>query len=322
MASFPNLSHQEVWDLAFYVASLRHPSLEKDPQSLVAQFQLLGKTPLKTLAVSTDEDLWRSNQNEKKPEEKEGLLGALRNLPPKKSQADFSAARRSLQKALEEKKAGRIAESKHEALKAYLEGVEPLEAPLRSKGPALVSGIEQKMAQLRVLLEGEASYEASTQAAKELERLFDRGEDLLAQNSSPWFIFLMAASILLREGFEAILIIVAILGVLRALKQRKAALWVHGGWIVALLVGFLLWVASTWLIRFSGAQREIMEGMTSLLAFLVLLYVGFWLHNKTEIHRWTAFIDGRTREALAAGNLPTLPFFSFAATIGEALERV
>jgi high-affinity iron transporter len=50
-------------------------------------------------------------------------------------------------------------------------------------------------------------------------------------------------------------------------------------------MGGLVWIFSGWILTISGAGRELMEGITSLVAVLVLLYVGFWLHSKTEIHR-------------------------------------
>ena len=75
------------------------------------------------------------------------------------------------------------------------------------------------------------------------------------------------------------------LGVLRVGGERRAKLWGHGGWVGALLMGGLVWIFSGWILTISGAGRELMEGITSLVAVLVLLYVGFWLHSKTEIHR-------------------------------------
>ena len=41
-------------------------------------------------------------------------------------------------------------------------------------------------------------------------------------------------AILLREGFEAVLIIIALLGVIRASGTKSAHKWVHGGWMAAL----------------------------------------------------------------------------------------
>ena len=323
MAPFPNLSDQEVWDLSFYIASLRHQKTRDGltPSELNSYKTLLSTTPLQVLATSTDRDL-ETREGGKTLEEQKKILSVLRSPPSKKSVMNFIVAREGLARSLEEYREGRPSQAKQEALKAYLEGVEPLEAPLRAKSPPLVAQIEGKMADLRTQFDGGRPYGEASQTVAALSGLFEKGEVLLQEGSSLWFMFLLSSSIILREGFEAILIIVAILGVLRALGQRRAALWVHGGWLAALSLGFIAWFVSSWLIRLSGAGREMMEGLTSLFAVAVLLYVGFWLHNKTEIHRWTAFIDGRTRSALATGNLASLAFISFAAVFREAFETV
>ena len=60
---------------------------------------------------------------------------------------------------------------------------------------------------------------------------------------SPWVSFFAAVAVLLREGFEAVLIILALLGVIRAAGAKQAARWVHGGWMTALLLGAVAWVS-------------------------------------------------------------------------------
>ena len=72
----------------------------------------------------------------------------------------------------------------------------------------------------------------------------------------------------------------------------------------------------------SGAGIEILEAVTSLLAVMVLLYLGFWLHNKTEIHRWKSFIHGKVKKALEGSNLFGLASLSFIAVFREAFETV
>ena len=65
-----------------------------------------------------------------------------------------------------------------------------------------------------------------------------------------------------------------------------------------------------------------MEGGIALFAVVVLLYVGFWLHSKTEIHKWKEFIDVRVKHALNGGNLFGLAAISFFAVFREAFESV
>jgi len=147
---------------------------------------------------------------------------------------------------------------------------------------------------------------------------------LQTKHNSPWFDYIMAASILLREGLEAFLIILAILGVINALGDKKAALWVHGGWILAVLFGVVAWFFTDWIISigFGPVHRELLEGGVSLVAVVVLLYVGFWLHSKTEVNKWKEFIDVRVKNMLKGGNLVGLASIAFFAVFREALESV
>jgi len=67
---------------------------------------------------------------------------------------------------------------------------------------------------------------------------------------------------------------------------------------------------------------EFMEGIISLVAVGVLLYMGFWLHSKTEITRWKSFIDDRVNSAIENKNLLALGLMSFVAVFRESLETV
>ena len=72
----------------------------------------------------------------------------------------------------------------------------------------------------------------------------------------------------------------------------------------------------------SGAQRELLEGSTSLVAVLVLIIVGFWLHKHSEIGRWTKFLKEKVQSAVDAKNLFGLASIAFLAVFREAFETV
>src|SRR6185503_20446670 len=105
----------------------------------------------------------------------------------------------------------------------------------------------------------------------------------------PGAAFASAFLILLREGLEAILVLAAIIALLVKSGRRDALPWVHGGWIIALLLGGLTWWIASYVVRISGATREMTEGVTALVAAAVLLYVGFWMHSKSQASRWQTF---------------------------------
>ena len=65
----------------------------------------------------------------------------------------------------------------------------------------------------------------------------DEAEAALLEESVGWWSsFLGAFTILLREGLEALLVVVAMIAFLRKAERQDVMVYVHGGWIVALLV--------------------------------------------------------------------------------------
>lgn len=324
MASFHTLSDKEVWDLAFYVISLRHSQTKKN-QDLE---EVLARKPdlLKQVATASDEKLKTLFSDN---DEKDGalLLAALRTHSGDDGDGTggglLTLARTFLSESLKDYQNTKISLAETKALKAYLEGIEPIESRLRASDSGVVAALEEKMALVRSVISSAkpvAELEAAISAAQEE---IDRAQGLLENKKmSPWLAFVAAAAILFREGFEAALIIIALLSVIRASGSRRAALWVHGGWVSAVSFGLVTWFFAGWLMGISGAQRETLEGATSLFAVAVLLVVGFWLHSQTETGRWQAFIHGRVQRALEGKKLFILASISFIAVFREAFETV
>ena len=64
------------------------------------------------------------------------------------------------------------------------------------------------------------------------------------------------------------------------------------------------------------------EGITALVAAVVLLYMGFWMHNKSYANRWQTFLQEQLRTALSARTMWALALVSFLAVYREAFETV
>jgi high-affinity iron transporter len=134
--------------------------------------------------------------------------------------------------------------------------------------------------------------------------------------------FASAFLILLREGLEAVLVVAAIVALLVRSGRRDGLPAVHGGWLVALGLGVLTWVAASYVVTISGATREVAEGVTALVAAGILLYVGFWMHEKSHAQRWQAYVRGRLQGALGRGATWGLATVSFLAVYREVFETV
>jgi len=119
-----------------------------------------------------------------------------------------------------------------------------------------------------------------------------------------------------------VLVILAILGVTKASGSAVVTAAVHSGWIVSLGLGIIGWFVSGVLISMSGVSREIMEAIAAFLAVFVLLYVGFWMHRQTEIHRWKQFINEKVKNLAQTKNLIGLFLLTFFVSFREVLETV
>jgi high-affinity iron transporter len=125
-----------------------------------------------------------------------------------------------------------------------------------------------------------------------------------------------------REGLEAILIIAAIIAFMGATGARSQIRYIHYGWILALAAGVLTWLLARTVISISGAQREVIEGVTSITAAAVLFYVSYWLISKIEVRVWKQYIQGKVEKALSTGSVIALASVSFFAVYREAFETV
>jgi len=104
--------------------------------------------------------------------------------------------------------------------------------------------------------------------------------------------------------------------------RRDLTRYVHAGWIAAIVAGVATWYAATHLIAISGADRELAEGFGAILAALVLLFVGVWMHDKSRAGAWQTYVQGRLDRALGTGSIWLLFGLSFVAVYREAFETI
>ncbi len=120
--------------------------------------------------------------------------------------------------------------------------------------------------------------------------------------------------IVFREGFEAILIISAILGIVSITRASKFPVYL--GTILGIVFGILLWII---LGRVVLINPEFMEGLLTLVAVLVILYVSFWLLENSRQEKIRQFIE-RTKSYADLRNYTSLFLLSFFAVSREAGE--
>ncbi len=131
-----------------------------------------------------------------------------------------------------------------------------------------------------------------------------------------------AATILLREGLEAMLIIAALLTFLNRSGNRSKRGWIWAGSLLGIVASLLTAVVLTLVFQgiATGTNRELVEGITGLVAAGMLFYVSFWLHSKSHLGAWQQYIRDKTNAALKTGSLLSLATLAFLSVFREGAE--
>lgn len=324
MPSFNNLSDQNTWDAAYYVNALRYKGksgLDRDTLSGIYE-QISKRVTLNDVSVLSDRQLIEKLSGN--PDRDSLHLAAIR-LHESNSAGYFSIeiTNAYLDDVLKNYQNDNIGKAYEISLTAYLQGVEPFEQQLQAMNPGLKNQIESIMSELRSDIKDRkpvSTIQFNIIKAKSL--IAEAASELSNKKFTFWFAFLLAASIILREGLEAFLIIITMLGVLKSTGAVRAAKWVHGGWVTALFLGIAGMFFIDTLISFNPRNRELMEGFGSLFAVVLLLYIGFWLHNKTEAKKWKEFVENKIVKAINGRNIFGLALMSFIVVFREAFESV
>lgn len=312
MMAFDKLDDKQIWDLAFYVMSL--PFASKSSITLNTEQLTLAEMSI----LSNDEI------KEKLSLKDDSLIIAMRTTDHQNSFDDYlSIAHKFLNESLVHYLQGDKKNAKKYAIQSYLQGIEPIEPAIRANKPELIISIETSMGEIRKLVEIDHRANELKNEIEKAQSLFQDIKQTLTETKLSFSVAMLGAfAIVLREGLEAVLLLVTLLSVVGAMNNKKAINYIHYGWTSALLTGFLMWFLSGELINVSGIGREMMEAFTALLAVIILLYFGFWLHQKTEITRWKIFIDEKINSAVANKSLFTLFSISFMTVFREAFETV
>lgn len=140
--------------------------------------------------------------------------------------------------------------------------------------------------------------------------------------SGAFATFLQSFLILLREGFEAMLVVTALIAYLRRSGQGdKVRVIGHGvGWAILASLG-AAWAISA-LPQLAGKGQEALEGGVMLLAAAVLFHLSFWLLSKREAAAWQSYVKAQVDAAAQSGRLWTLGAAAFLAVFREGAETV
>jgi len=128
--------------------------------------------------------------------------------------------------------------------------------------------------------------------------------------------FLSSFFILLREGFEAMLIAVLVfmyLDKVKANNKRPAVLW---GIIAGIIASMFVALGIKKIAGITHAHEELFEGGVMIVAAGMLAYVAFFCHHAKQ------HVEGKVDKAVATGSSFILSFTVFLAILREGFEIV
>ena len=143
-------------------------------------------------------------------------------------------------------------------------------------------------------------------------------------NTKAKYTFVDAMFILLREGVEALLIVLALVSSLKAANQKKGLRWVYtgatAGILASVIIAFML--QALFPAVSSGTNREILEGFVGIFAVVMMIGIGFWLHSKSSLKSWKNYIDRKMDIVLSTGSFISMFVLSFLAVFREGAETI
>ena len=128
--------------------------------------------------------------------------------------------------------------------------------------------------------------------------------------------FLSSFFILLREGFEAMLIAVLVFMYLDKVKARSKRPAVFWGITAGIIASLFVALGFKKIAGITHAHEELFEGGVMIIAAGMLTYVAFFCHHAKQ------HVEGKVDKAIATGNSFILSFTVFLAILREGFEIV
>lgn len=218
-----------------------------------------------------------------------------------------------LEKALDGFKAGKTQEASAN-MKKFITIWPSIEGDVSTRNATLYTLVESETPVIMVK-GNEKKYQDQLQALI---------NDLSQIDTSASYNFFDAMLILLREGVEALLIVMALVTTLKAAKMKKGLKWVYTGAVMGILASLAIAVLLQFLFPAvsSGSNREIIEGAVGIFAVLMMIMVGIWLHSKSSIKKWNDFMESQMKAVTATGSFISMFALSFLAVFREGAETI
>jgi high-affinity iron transporter len=233
-----------------------------------------------------------------------------------------AAARRSislLEQSLTALRSGQLSDASDRAFDAYV-AFEPIESRARARDPGVVASMEKLFT---VDFKGGVranDLRGAERARDAIEANMPKVLELTRPTGNASEAFLQSLLIILREGFEAILVVGAVVAFLLKTghRERLKSIWMGIG--LALAASAVTAVILRTILQAVPASKDIIEGLTLLVAVGVLFSVSYWLISRVEAAKWQQFIREKVNNALEHGGGRALALVAFLAVYREGAE--
>ncbi len=257
-------------------------------------------------------------------------------LPPRVSDAGIVEAAQSktestrkvfdevfalLNQSLADYRSGKTQEAYEAAFDAYLT-YEMVEAPLITKRKELGLKLESSFGRLQAEIKRKAPVDLVEKVGGKISADLTEAQHILIQEIGFTGLFIQSFSIIIREGFEAILIIAALITFLVKSRNQDKLKAIYLGVLIGIAGSFITAYILHSLLNISLSSQEMMEGIIMLVAVAVLFYVSYWLVSKIEATKWQSYITGKMQKAVSTGSMFTLGVVAFLSVYREGFETV
>ena len=229
--------------------------------------------------------------------------------------------RNLLAKSLNKFKNGENEEAADIAFDAYLT-YEKIEPSIITRDKPLGLKLESAFGRYRGAIKEAAPLDNVEKIQSEIYLDLSKALELVKNEVSFSGLFIQSFSIIVREGFETILIIAALISFLRKSKNDAHVKNIHIGVIVGILASFFTAYAVHEVLKLNMASQELLEGWIMLVSVVILFSVSYWLVSNIDNKKWQQYINKKMHGALSQGNTFALSAVAFISVYREGFETV
>ncbi len=278
------LSEPEIWDVTYYVRSF-------------------------------------SNKNVKIPLISAGMIPQGDNSGWDQAKTTIVEVKNLLDTSLQAYKDKQVDDAADLAFDAYL-AYENIESGLITKDKELGLRLESAFGRYRGEMKRGADIGQIEKINSALHQDLDEALEVLTKEAGFLGLFIQSFSIIVREGFEAILIIAALIAFLIKSRNEDKLKSIYVGVFLGVIGSLITAYVVNEILHITAASQEVLEGWIMLVAVVVLFWVSYWLVSKIEAEKWQTYITGKMKRAITTGSVFTLGAVAFLSVYREGFETV